>query len=101
MYQNGVDVNLVGHDHIYERFEPQSPDAKPDPAGVQQFTVGTGGDDLRGVGSVVANSKQREANVYGILKMKLGAQDYSWEFVAVGGQVLDQGSGTCHGAAGP
>jgi hypothetical protein len=101
MYQNGVDVNLVGHDHLYERFEPQSPDAKPDPAGVQQFIAGTGGDDLRGVASPQPNSTKREANVYGILKMKLGAQDYSWEYVAVGGQVLDKGSGTCHGAAGP
>jgi hypothetical protein len=44
----------------------------------------------------VANSKDREGGIYGIIKMKLGTQDYSWEFVAVGGKVLDTGSGTCH-----
>ena len=33
-----------GHDHDYERFAPQDPDGKADPArGIREFVVGTGG----------------------------------------------------------
>ena len=44
LYDNGVDVVLNGHDHIYERFAPQDANGRLDPArGIRQFTVGTGG----------------------------------------------------------
>ena len=32
LYEHGVDVVLNGHEHLYERFAPQSPDAQADPA---------------------------------------------------------------------
>jgi len=44
LYDAGADVVLVGHDHDYERFSPQTPDASADPArGIAEFVVGTGG----------------------------------------------------------
>jgi acid phosphatase type 7 len=96
MAANGVDVNLVGHDHIYERFAPQNPSGAPDPNGVRQFTVGTGGDDLRGAASPIANSEFIKSGTYGVIKMALSDGGYSWEFVDVGGQAHDSGSGSCH-----
>src|SRR4029450_3695934 len=47
LYEAGADVVLSSHDHDYERFAPQDPDAKPDPRrGMRQFVVGTGGKNL-------------------------------------------------------
>src|SRR5215207_1728222 len=38
-----VDVVLNRHDHIYERFAPQTPDGIADPVrGIREFVVGTG-----------------------------------------------------------
>ena len=46
MDASGVDVLLVGHNHIYQRWAPQDGDGVRDPNGVTQFTVGTGGRSL-------------------------------------------------------
>ena len=44
LYAAGVDVVVVGHDHLYERFAPQDPDGRFDPVrGIRQFIAGTGG----------------------------------------------------------
>ncbi len=56
LYAAGVDILLDGHDHIYERFAPMKSGATPsdppvaDPTyGIQQFTVGTGGEAHHGL----------------------------------------------------
>ena len=33
---------LNGHEHLYERFAPQTPAGVAAPDGIRQFTVGTG-----------------------------------------------------------
>jgi acid phosphatase type 7 len=44
LYDMDVEIVINGHDHLYERFAPQTPDGRPDPIkGIRQFTVGTGG----------------------------------------------------------
>ena len=43
LYAAGGDVVLSGHDHLYERFAPQTPTAQASPTGIRQFVVGTGG----------------------------------------------------------
>jgi len=44
LFDNNADVVIGGHDHDYERFAPQTPDAAADPArGIREFVVGTGG----------------------------------------------------------
>jgi len=43
LYAARATVVLNGHDHDYERFAPQDPEGKPDPAlGIREFVVGTG-----------------------------------------------------------
>ena len=43
LYAAGADVVLIGHEHTYERFAPQTPAAVASPTGIRQFIVGTGG----------------------------------------------------------
>ena len=51
---------LNGHDHIYERFAPQTPTATLDNArGIREFIVGTGGANHTSIASVATNSVAR------------------------------------------
>jgi hypothetical protein len=98
LYEGGVDVVLNGHDHAYERFAPQDPDGRADPArGIRQFVVGTGGASLyRGGGIRRPTSEVREP-VWGVLKLILDADRYHWEFLSVPGEPFrDSGTGVCH-----
>ena len=95
LYAAGVDIVINGHDHLYERFGPQDPDGRPDPAkGIRQFIVGSGGASLYNFVTVRANSEARISN-YGVLKFTLETDTYRWEFIPVSG-LGDSGTGTCH-----
>jgi hypothetical protein len=60
LYAANVDVVINGHDHTYERFAPQDPDGRLDPAhGIREFVVGTGGSPLYEFPSAHANSEVR------------------------------------------
>ncbi len=98
LYAAGADVVLNGHDHNYERFAPQDPNANADLTnGIHAFVVGTGGALLRGFNTPVANSEMRDSSTWGILKLTLHATSYDWQFVPVaGGAFSDSGSGICH-----
>ena len=99
LYAGGADVVLNGHDHDYERFAPQDPQATADAArGIREFVVGTGGRShypfLLGPHP---NTQVRNDSTYGVLKLTLHASGYDWEFVPVAGQTFtDTGSGSCH-----
>jgi hypothetical protein len=94
----GVELVLVGHDHHYERFHPQTPGGVPDSAkGITQVIVGTGGARLRGERSQVArNSAVRIYGRYGILKLTLGDSVYRHAFLDSDGRVWDSGGARCH-----
>jgi Big-like domain-containing protein/calcineurin-like phosphoesterase family protein len=98
LYELNVDVILNGHEHVYERFAPQTPGAVADPArGIRQFTVGTGGRSHYTFGTIQPNSEVRNGNTYGVLKLTLNANGYDWQFVPVAGaSFTDAGTGTCH-----
>ncbi|MBA2634751.1 MAG: metallophosphoesterase [Chloroflexi bacterium] len=98
LYEAGADVILVGHDHIYERFAEQDPNARADPQrGIRQFVVGTGGGELYPIDVVAANSEARTNETHGVLKLTLREGGYDWEFVPVGGSSFnDRGSDGCN-----
>lgn len=98
LYQFGAEVILNGHEHVYERFAPQTPSAVADPAlGIREFVVGTGGRSFYAFGTPKANSEVRNNNTYGVLQLTLGAGSYTWQFRrAAGGTFTDSGSGVCH-----
>jgi hypothetical protein len=96
LYAAGVDVILVGHEHVYERFAPQDPDGRFDPVrGIRQFTVGTGGALLYNFVTVAANSEAR-IRAFGLIKLTLGGDSYQWQFIQTNGAVADSGTGQCH-----
>ena len=100
LYARGADVVLVGHDHDYERFAPQTPVGAQDLAyGIRQFVVGTGGANLRPFGTPRANSEARESGTYGVLKLVLSPGSYAWEFLSEPGKTFtDTGTANCHAA---
>jgi 3',5'-cyclic AMP phosphodiesterase CpdA len=96
LYQYGVDVVVNGHDHDYERFALQDFDGKPDPKGIREFVVGTGGGGLYEFKRPKPNSEVRNNRSYGVIKFTLRATDYSWDYVpGAGEQFHDSGTAAC------
>jgi hypothetical protein len=103
LYAAGADLVLVGHDHTYERFAPQTPwGQRDDFRGMREFVVGTGGKSHYGLGSPIPNSEVRNGDTFGVLKLTLHADSYDWQFVPEGGKTFtDLGSQTCSAATPP
>jgi hypothetical protein len=97
LYEARVAVVINGHDHDYERFEPQNPEGKPDAAqGIREFVAGTGGKNHRPFATPLLTSEVRNADTFGVLKLTLHAKSYEWEFVAEAGKTFhDSGAGSC------
>jgi hypothetical protein len=91
LHQDGVELALNGHEHVYERFAPQLPGRDADPNGIRQLTVGTGGKNLTGFGAAKQNSAVR-LSAFGV---KLTGRR-QLRGVREGPAVLDSGTGTCH-----
>jgi hypothetical protein len=98
LYEAGADVLVVGHDHDYERFTPQSPSGAADSArGIREFVVGSGGGPLYQFGAPRPNSVFRYDAGWGVLQLTLFPRGYAWRFLGVeGGRVIDAGTAACH-----
>jgi hypothetical protein len=99
LYDAGADVLLQAHQHVYERFHPQTPASDRDPErGIVAFTVGTGGAELVQftAGGAHPNSAARSDDAYGVLQLTLHPTRYDFRFHSVGGAYTDAGSGSCH-----
>lgn len=88
-------IVLNGHDHIYERFAPQDATGKRLVNGIRQFTVGTGGFVLTGIGSPEPNSEALVTSQWGVLKLTLTQNAYAWQFATAGGSIADSGTSSC------
>jgi hypothetical protein len=99
LYEANADVVLSAHDHLYERFGPQTAEGAPDPArGIREFVVGTGGvpANYQFVTSL-PNSEKKMSGQNGVLKLILLAESFQWEFItAPSGTVADSGQAGCH-----
>jgi alkaline phosphatase len=96
LHDAGAELVLNGHEHDYERFEPQDPGGAGDPAGgITEIVAGTGGGDLKPFERTAPNSRVRIADAYGVLELTLRTSGWSHRFLATDGRVLDQGDGTC------
>jgi 3',5'-cyclic AMP phosphodiesterase CpdA len=103
LYAAGAELVLSGHDHDYERFAPQDADGRLDPThGIRQFVVGTGGAYPTPFLLTVAHSEVRDSNRTGVLRLRLYAGGYGWEFVestrvsSFGIAPPEHGSAACH-----
>ena len=96
MGANKVDLLLAGHAHSYERFAPQTASGSASSTGIRQITVGTGGRDSQGFGTVLPNSVVRKNKIFGVLKLTLSPTSYSWSYIADPTTPFsDSGSGNC------
>jgi PKD repeat protein len=100
LYAAGVEIIANGDWSWYERFAPQNAGGVADPSyGIREFIVGTGGQGLSTLGTPYPNSEVRIPNTFGVLRMKLNADSYSWQFVPVAGSTAtDIGHDSCHPA---
>jgi hypothetical protein len=101
LYAAKADVILSAHDHIYERFAPQTPAGALDRAnGIREFIAGTGGANHTSLATLAANSEILNTNTFGVLKLTLYPDQYSWQFVPEPGRSFtDAGSQSCHKGA--
>ena len=84
----GADVVLAAHDHHYERFAPID--------GIRSFVVGTGGRSHYPVLQRLPRSAKVNDRTYGVLRLQLGENRYSWRFLPIAGQsFVDAGSSSC------
>ena len=97
LYAAGADLVLNGQQHQYERLKPMTPTGALDDArGLRSIDVGTGGESTAMPVAIHPNSEVISA-AYGVLKLTLYADHYTWQFIPMQGQSFsDQGSGTCH-----
>ena len=90
-----ADLVLAGHEHQYERFQPQAADGVTDPDGLRQITVGTGGAALRPAVRVAPNSELIIDDAFGVIVLTLRPGGYEWRLLAIDGAERDSGSASC------
>ena len=98
LWENGADVIVNGHDHLYERFFPQDYLGVRGTAanGITQYIVGTGGAPLYDFGPALPNSASK-LKTFGVIYFTL--RDVGWDsvFVEAGTEArLDPTSTLCH-----
>jgi hypothetical protein len=92
-----VDVVVNGDQHSYQRFAPLDGDGNPDPNGVREFIVATGGSGFYEWAKTDPNLEVRDNQTHGVIKFNLYPGRYEWEFLPVeGGTFADSGADTCH-----
>jgi 3',5'-cyclic AMP phosphodiesterase CpdA len=102
LYENGADVVLTGHEHIYQRWYPMDGDLELDRRnGMVQFIAGGGGESLGTQGSWNFRPDTLAASFddgYGFLRLKLRSTGFDWRYVPARGQptFIDEGSRDCH-----
>jgi hypothetical protein len=108
-----ADIVLTGHDHLYARYPRLDCGGNASSAGIRQFLVGSGGNQLYDVDPNASPQPQvTNGTDFGVLKLKLYPGSYEWRFIASGrgwdgepiktsnkGATLDSGSDVTHLAA--
>ncbi|HNM97034.1 MAG TPA: metallophosphoesterase [Marmoricola sp.] len=94
-YAAKVDLALAGHDHDYERFKRLDGDKVIRTDGIPSFVVGTGGKELRTLGSRRYGSAYFNSKKHGVLKLSLGQGNFSYWFVGIDGVTYDVGTRSC------
>jgi hypothetical protein len=102
LYQYKADIVAGGHNHNYERFDQINAQEQTASDGIREFVVGTSG--APGDGYTYASHPldpneviRNQTPMYGVLKLTLSANSYSWKFLPTAGYSFsDSGSSTCH-----
>ncbi len=97
MDEYDVDLNLIGHEHLYVRMDKRDRYGKSDPEGTRTIITGTGGAWTRNCARNMPPEAQACDKNRGITVLELGRDGYSWEFRTARG-VRDSGSDKVVGA---
>ncbi len=100
LFQYGVELVLVGHDHDYQRWTALDDAGQPHPTGVTQIVVGTGGHGIQNFvrsDSRVVKAFGTAPQAYGVLRLALLNNQANLAFVNIQNQTLDSTSVPCHG----
>jgi len=93
LYRYRTDLVLNGHQHFYERFQPQNPEGFPDQAGITEIIAGTGGASTFRIedesGELASNSVASYRGL-GALILDLEDDGYSSYFRDINGGIHDQ-----------
>ncbi|AGL14298.1 metallophosphoesterase [Actinoplanes sp. N902-109] len=112
LYDHKVELVLSGHEADYERFPPLNPAGHPDPHGVRQYVVGTGGQahyrpaaaddayDERGNPIATAGRPAGDFVDYthhGVLELILESTSWQWRWhpLEAADPITDSGTATC------
>ncbi len=94
--EHNVSVVLTGHDHQYERFYPlDEEDQRNFEHGIRTFVVGSGGAEPRKFASIHKNSEVRNNEDWGVLKLELFEDSYSWQFIPTSGEPGEKYTEAC------
>ncbi len=94
----GLDIDLAGHDHSYQRWQALDENLSPSPTGATAFVVGTGG---HGTQPYTQRSDARQvtgSTSYGALRLRLFPDRAEYAFISPSGGVLDSGTVACTGS---
>src|SRR5918998_269468 len=99
LHARDADLIVNGHAHRYERFAPMTPNGARSAEGIRQIVAGTGG---AGGGDEISpedapNLQRVKVGTFGVLKLSLRSDSYTWKFVrASGEEFTDSGATGCH-----
>ncbi len=102
LLKHDAELVLNGHDHSYQRFPPLDERGNPDPDGLVEFVVGTGGHSLVSFANKPSQppTVTRSTSTVGALQMALNPGSYDFRFVPAdfpgNGSYTDSGSASCH-----
>ena len=92
---NDVEMVLAGHDHAYERFKRMRAGGAVDKSGVMSFVSGAGGKSAYDFGEVVKGSAYRLSGRFGVLRLALSEDRFTFSFRDIDGTVKDRGERSC------
>jgi acid phosphatase type 7 len=90
-----VELALNGHDHLYERFAPQSSTGVVGQDQPKQFTSGLGGKIIYPIKGKDKSSEFTYNEKYGALELLLYPGYYEWNYWTVDNELVDSGKAQC------
>lgn len=96
LYNAKAELVLSGHSHNYERFAPMNSNGGAVSVGLQEIIAGTGGVGHGSFGTILPASRGRNSSTYGVLRLFLAADRYSWKYFPYQNTYTDSGTIYCH-----
>jgi acid phosphatase type 7 len=92
LHRGKASLFLAGHDHNFESMPRLNGEGLPDPAGIRSFVAGAGGSNLTETEYDDNKSSGKEIHrAFGVLRIDLFADSYSWKYISINGENLLEG----------